>query len=1065
MNSKHVPYPRIGTYRLIEAYATQGRSGVVWKAEDKTGAKVVIKAPDFNELPAVLAKQRKEIATEIEVLERLQEFSPPVISLLYKDMVQHAGEYYPYAVLEQLDESQNLYHIILNDYQRYSVLPVLELLDIFHWMLTVLDHAHKVGIVYNDVDMKHIFWSRVLEASVFRDEARRIRVIDWANSFFSTDLADQQKDIHQAGELLHDIFSVVHTKPLEATQKYTSDIRQLLEDIQGGVFTSIADLISAVDRFRYDVQRVFHLLLGDIDKQIRQAIDADFDQVNGLIEKAQNLYREYHYCDQIFWQTWDSWHELIIERVVLQIKQLIGLGQYAIIDELINYLQHQINQLADTYDGTSRDSLIRLSDFMRLSVRIIRRIQDTTNSAQKETQVSAISDTWSNLLPPTNRLEFSRLIHNILIHANGLIFEDWRDLCHAAYLFAYIYDVPEQDWPLDIRLIRYLFKGDPSGEILDENAQRCVIDYHNRMLSSDSFLFALEESIQGQNFDHHITSLLNYVREELRQELEQLPLTSKAFADVDYWHRDLITKSQNQLRHLAAQYRHLRRVHFFSERSNKWYEVQSLEHFDAWIVSYASFLQNWNTCGKDTGILDQWLRQAKKSFEGLIDALHMGHVGQAKTHYSELTLSLDILTDTGHDWLDSKLPKKILDVKGPEQTIELWQSQLAPSRNPIRDVCINVLNITLRIDEYRSFELERECRRKLERSYEEINKLIETHSENQQLGNLVKILRSIIGGVLDPASTSFGPDRQIWDQVPQSSFRESAQKYLHTRELGNQLAQVQTLEQATELFSRLSPERVEPNSQIGDSHHSIIATLKPITDVKTRWENGDFAYHKELSRLRTKLETDPWFQKSAILELATIMHHNFQHAQEIIEEIKEMRTQLLSWLTNRHSQQLSITSSEYQVPQSTIVDDIIDKYDKIIQIGNQFYNESNSIHEWRNYLRSYVDLVSTPNMIQMPQAKENDPLIGVYTTFNKLLPKQRPSRYKRLSIIAAFLAGISAVLLILFLIIYFNRESIQELISIDSALIANETATDLSSFTIVRQSRTYTPINHTLQET
>lgn len=70
-------------------------------------------------------------------------------------------------------------------------------LNIMRQLLDLLSTAHRVGIVYNDVKVDHLFWD---------EKAEQLKVIDWGNAQFvsATNAAAFAADVFQCGELLYE---------------------------------------------------------------------------------------------------------------------------------------------------------------------------------------------------------------------------------------------------------------------------------------------------------------------------------------------------------------------------------------------------------------------------------------------------------------------------------------------------------------------------------------------------------------------------------------------------------------------------------------------------------------------------------------------------------------------------------------------------------------------------------------------------------------------------------------------------------------------------------------------
>jgi serine/threonine protein kinase len=190
-------------YRYNYIYP-RGRSGETLRAIDTQSddRPVVIKRPAPNDAPPIRAGQEVSIINERDALTRLSGH-PILTELLGTGQFFVGGMPHQYIVMERAEGV-----IIEAEVSRLAAqdqrLPELEMLQIIDRLIDLLQTAHDLDIVYNDVDAKHLFWNR---------DTYTLKVIDWGNAVFleGDDVTPQgisrQTDVYQVGELLYFIMS------------------------------------------------------------------------------------------------------------------------------------------------------------------------------------------------------------------------------------------------------------------------------------------------------------------------------------------------------------------------------------------------------------------------------------------------------------------------------------------------------------------------------------------------------------------------------------------------------------------------------------------------------------------------------------------------------------------------------------------------------------------------------------------------------------------------------------------------------------------------------------------
>lgn len=190
-------------YRYDYIYP-RGRSGETLRAVDTElrDRPVVIKRPAPNDAPPIRAGQEVSILNERKALNRLAGH-PVLVELLGSGQFFVGGVAHQYIVMERA-EGMIVADLVAELASQGERLPQLEMLVIMDSLLDLLQTAHARDIVYNDVDAKHLFWSR---------EHYHLKVIDWGNAVFlegdevTPQGISRQNDVQQAGEVLYFILS------------------------------------------------------------------------------------------------------------------------------------------------------------------------------------------------------------------------------------------------------------------------------------------------------------------------------------------------------------------------------------------------------------------------------------------------------------------------------------------------------------------------------------------------------------------------------------------------------------------------------------------------------------------------------------------------------------------------------------------------------------------------------------------------------------------------------------------------------------------------------------------
>ena len=270
-------------YRYDYIYP-RGRSGETLRAVDTEAddRPVVIKRPAPQDAPPIRAGQEASIRNEKRALQALHGH-PHIVQLLGEGQFFVGGTPHQYIVMERAEG------LIVADWvrelaQQGERLPLLEMLTIIDQLLDLLHAAHARDIVYNDVDAKHLFWSR---------EAYRLRVIDWGNAvFLEGDIStpqgiSRQTDVAQVGQLLYSLLTggqrpdIPRDADASFALNFGDDARRVDSRLQAIISqavhpnlrlrtASIAALRSDLTAFRAPLERERNLALARLSERLRR---------------------------------------------------------------------------------------------------------------------------------------------------------------------------------------------------------------------------------------------------------------------------------------------------------------------------------------------------------------------------------------------------------------------------------------------------------------------------------------------------------------------------------------------------------------------------------------------------------------------------------------------------------------------------------------------------------------------------------------------------------------------------------------------------------------------------
>jgi len=161
-----------GRYRLGEG-RWEGAVGVVREAYDTLAhdRRVVIKHPDPYQGPEVRAHKERLLDVEAKALSVLRGL-PHICAMLDQGRVGKGPGSFRYLVIDWA-RGDPVAEMVQQAAAEGRALPIGTVLLMLSQLARVLAEAHGKGLINNDIDIKHLYWS---------DAERNLVVIDWGNA-------------------------------------------------------------------------------------------------------------------------------------------------------------------------------------------------------------------------------------------------------------------------------------------------------------------------------------------------------------------------------------------------------------------------------------------------------------------------------------------------------------------------------------------------------------------------------------------------------------------------------------------------------------------------------------------------------------------------------------------------------------------------------------------------------------------------------------------------------------------------------------------------------------------
>lgn len=607
-----MPDDEIGEYVLIQLFP-RGQGGEAWKVIDKNRhIDRVLKLPNFDADSATREIQRKGIEMEITLLSMMKnhKFTPPVVEIINKGNHKHPfGQSYPYIVMEYVDTEKfrNL-EDHLNDARQQGALPTLEMLELFDLVLSVLEKAHELGYVYNDVDIKHIFWDNDPQIIDSNKIGRRMRMIDWANAYRLDDPnkpveVNIASDINQAGDFLHTM--ITYSLPLEDRVSGMSpshpdyDVWLLAVEARNRQIPSI-------NTFRSRIQTLSSIRKGQIDSHLNTIYDLNF-------QKALQAYRSIITADSLtdFLRRVDSilttLKTLLISyhhfyKPILDTENRIYRETFAEILEFL--IQSQNPAMVSKLRKYSGDLVsTELSANVRLQhlITYVEQTYELAHSSNIGMLHLRLTDTWKKLLDPSTNVE--NIIWEMLNapEDEGTEFttREWQTLCQQAALLERLFD--KQPTTVDTELVSL------SINQLDS--------FHNTLVKS-AYPFSQTYEYVARNLgvpNSHTDDVARSLRKY--EQLEAQPQTPTE----DYRHYNILKHYCDNLTSLYNELGHLQQ-----------FRVGNQTQFIDWMSQLQAFPEDWKRYARDNaynlGDFVARIRQGFMEIQTAVDDLNVQQV-------------------------------------------------------------------------------------------------------------------------------------------------------------------------------------------------------------------------------------------------------------------------------------------------------------------------------------------------------------------------------------------------------------------------------------------------------
>jgi serine/threonine protein kinase len=839
-----------GRYRLIESYPP-GHTGIAWQATDTESlVDVVIKLPKLEGDPATRRQNKRELEFEIQALQLLQNTCvPPVIELLHVGSFRYLGnEEYPYFVTRQA-KGDNLYTLLSNWMREGQRIPTTEMLEIFEILLETLEKAHNMDLVYNDVDVKHVFWDSSI-SDQFDYSRRRMEIIDWGNARRSSDPDTPpgisfKEDVYQCGSFLRKVFTGLNTFELGDIDSTIADLivkiesrsfstmgelREVVNQILKQRFAQLDSLINQLSEEHQTNSLRFRKLINDSkDAPSQTSIEAYEQSINNTLDKLDQLKVAKHRCYDKFIKTTDN---------ILRQCTYDFIIAFATFDENPNEkLLVYTAQYADRVSALNKNQQTRLKGFVQYVRQTAMQLPYFVAVTRRAWFMTHVANSWQQLAGSFSQQSelgkrIDQTVQDFLKPYSDIgDFEAWAEQALLAQLL-----ITHLNKPLvlfDILLLNDL----SSNETLEQPIREFIAnlnewssgDEQNRTpLSQEYKKLSGSLSQQGKLLNTRIVTAL--------EQYESLYEPTETAWTLDYWHRPITDKYTSRLSEVREMYQKLK------EGVNGVRTLKNSADLEQWIKTDKDFLKKWRAEVGITSLITEqktYLADTEKFLDELRQAVDLGDTGTAYltldslqqtllkiiSAVEDLPSPLQNIADALRDAEANRDPRKVPFILLADSRYEkTWQAR--------QEFCDKALN--LRLDPDGPTEYQRHLLSTYERDipatniflplYQTCKYLLENNPDNlERLNKSVKLL-------------------------PISTLGESIGAYINRSRMRQRMLTLDSFEAITTFLT---------DKNISYLSTQDIEELKRLTELREKWERLDFETTRQQKVDATWLNRQP----------------------------------------------------------------------------------------------------------------------------------------------------------------------------------------------------------------
>lgn len=1074
MFSRLQPEATFDGYKLKSVFP-RGRGGEAWIAKKiESGEEFVIKLPAFDDSPGERNTQRKDIETEADFLKEMQSFAPPVVRFVDQGTLRHTfGERYPYIVLEKVAPNFEPLPSILIAVAETGQLPVLELLDIFDWVLQTLEKAHERDIVYRDVDIKHVFWDRGTEKEKFKENGRnRVRIIDWGNSI--RDKSFLEDDIEQAGEMLRDMFTAMGNIPEAYFAEHYAGIFQLAERGISKEFEDIPTFRLTLETVKKSYQTQMKVWLYGLNDEFEKcsskfAQDREpipyFNLTTSILDRLDGGRDNWHTCYEEFLALFDKICLTSIRDAILFLSnKIVDDFRYAThqihrsrYDDHFKFIQNVVSRLSD-YEREQKTRLRQCIDYMLLTYELMHwDYESQQNNRSNKNLYNIVTESWKGFLnkPKVNVIPFELLLNDDVL---PMSFEEWSYAAHAALIFFRVVDLDSQavPQPLDCYLIDILLDNDLlNHKMHNSDVIQHILNWHN-MLSdlaatgntSIISLIPIYKQLQDnlKEYEQAYNALSIFIDSLKKAE----DLTGfKIPLQFDLWHKSVLDGHQAQIANYQKQFSSLQNFYCRSSRTN-WEPVTDGDQLDLWVSNYDEFLREFNLINQGKAqFYIKLLIQFQSDLETVRIAIGKENTNTAQKNSASIINILSELAPAAKSWFDTEVQLRLRNAQGDFSVI--WNIPIGRQKDnwdKIKDICNKILNLDM---------AHFDARNDLSRYYNNLIDYVQNWEESAgpNLGSLLSIVKKL--STIDPSSyDDYKPDIQRFSaSLSHCPLKTSVSSYLEQVKLLKKFTAIKTFSAAKDISDNIEPEKDLPTLT-----KDIRMVLLAINEVQINCEAVNSTNLKDsITVLTQRIIPIKKHLKDYEQTPIHVFIKNIEDAQlkldETLGKLKIVVSKLEGWWDYRHIRSVNDPSnsndpnqskSRSNVPYEEIDVDIRRLLQELRNV-TQNIGGKNKVEDWQLNYELFVRL-SKKEVIDNKDYMEflngakrlQSPLLEAYEKIGVKLPQREPHDVTEWLI---YIAIVSCIVIPIGAIIFsFLREPVKEP---TQAIVPKETNTSIEA--------------------